>query len=152
MSKAYDRVEWSYLRATLSKMGFNVTMVNILMSCVTSARYKITHAGREFGDIIPERGLRQGDPLSSYLFLVCMEGLTSIIKEYERKGLITGIKVARGAPTVTHMFFADDSYIFCKATKEDAEHVTNILSTCETASGQKLNVEKSSVFLRIFQS
>ncbi|XP_017217507.1 uncharacterized protein LOC108195085 [Daucus carota subsp. sativus] len=110
-------------------MGFNVTMVNILMSCVTSARYKITHAGREFGDIIPERGLRQGDPLSSYLLLVCMEGLTSIIKEYERKGLITGIKVARGAPTVTHMFFADDSYIFCKATKEDAEHVMNILST-----------------------
>lgn len=135
MRKAYDRVEWTYLSAALSKMGFNESMVKLLMSCVTSARYKINNAGKEFGDIIPERGLRQGDPLSSYLFLVYMEGITSIIKEYERRGLITSIKVARGAPTVTHMFFTDDSYIFCKAKKEDVVQVMKILNIFKTTSG-----------------
>lgn len=83
-----------------------------------SSRYKINHAWRGFGDIIPEIGLRQRDPLSFYLFLVCMKGLTAVIKEYERRDLINGIKVARGAPTVSHIFFTDYSYINCKATKE----------------------------------
>ncbi|WOG87677.1 hypothetical protein DCAR_0206908 [Daucus carota subsp. sativus] len=146
MSKAYDRVEWSYIRAMLGKLGFNSSVINLFMQCVTTARYKITHSGREFGDIIPQRGLRQGDPMSSYLFLVCMEGLSSIIKSYENRGLIKGIKVARGAPSVSHMFFADDSYIYCHATRDEAVQVMEILSIFEKASGQKINTGKSSVF------
>lgn len=146
MSKAYDRVEWSYVKAVLQNMGFEEDIITLFMTCVMTARYKISHAGKEFGDIIPERGLRQGDPLSSYLFLVCMEGLSALIKNYESRGIIKGIKVARGAPTVSHMFFADDSYIYCCANKEEAGHVMNMLKTFEAASGQKINVDKSSVF------
>lgn len=62
MSKAYDRVEWGYLRAILHKLGFNDAVVNLLLQCVTSARYRICHSEREFRDIVPSRGLRQGDP------------------------------------------------------------------------------------------
>lgn len=119
MSKTYDRVEWSYIRAMLNKLGFSNSAVNLFMHSVTTARYKITHSGKEFGDIVPRRGLRQGDPLSSYLFLICMEGLSAIIESYEQRGLIKGIKVARGAPTMSHMFFTDDSYIYCQATREE---------------------------------
>ncbi|XP_074324121.1 uncharacterized protein LOC141661039 [Apium graveolens] len=107
---------------------------------------KISHAGREFGDIIPQRGLRQGDPLSSYLFLVCTEGFTSIIRDYERRGLIKGIQVARGAPSLSHMFFADDSYIYCQANEPSANHIVDMLSKFETTSGQKINRDKSSIF------
>uniref|UniRef100_A0A803Q0U5 Reverse transcriptase domain-containing protein n=1 Tax=Cannabis sativa TaxID=3483 RepID=A0A803Q0U5_CANSA len=71
MSKAYDRVEWGYLETMLRHMGFVDKIVGLFMACVTTARYKISHAGQEFGNIIPHRGLRQGDPLSSYLFLIC---------------------------------------------------------------------------------
>lgn len=146
MSKAYDRVEWGYLRDVLSKMGFNDRVVNLFMQCVTSARYKINHSGREFGNIIPGRGLRQGDPLSSYLFLICTEGFSALLKKYESQGLLGGVRVARGAPRIFHMLFADDSYIFCKADTVEARRVCELLSTFEGASGQKINVQKSSAF------
>lgn len=146
MSKAYDRAEWSYIRAMLIKLGFTNSVVNIFMQCVTTARYTITHPGKEFGNIIPQRGLRQGDPLSSYLFMICMEGLSALIKSYERRGIIKGISVARGAPSVSHMVFADDSYIYRHANKEEAMQIMEILAIFEQASGQKINKSKSSVF------
>lgn len=102
MSKAYDRVEWNFLRAMLEKFGFDRRLVNLLLECVTSARYRINHAGKEFGLIKPGRGIRQGDPLSSYIFLICMEGLTALIQENVRMKYIKGIKVARGAPVLSH--------------------------------------------------
>ncbi|XP_062100071.1 uncharacterized protein LOC133805941 [Humulus lupulus] len=146
MSKAYDRVEWGYLRAVLGRLGFSQKLIALLMKCVTSARYQISHAGKEFGHIVPERGLRQGDPLSSYLFIICTEGFSALLRTYERRKLIRGIQVARGAPVISHMLFADDSYIFCKATSENAAHVSHLLTIFEGTSGQKVNYEKSSVF------
>lgn len=146
MSKACDRVEWGYLEAVLRKMGFNSKVVSLFMQFVTSVRYKLCHSSTIFGNIVPDRGLLQGDPLSSYLFLICTEGFSSIMKNYERQGLLGGIKVARGAPSITHMLFADDSYIFCKADTEEAARVMGLLGMFEKASGQKINVQKSSVF------
>lgn len=80
------------------------------------------------------------------MFLICIEGLSAILKDFEDRKLISGIKVARSAPPLTHMFFADDSYIFCKATVECADNVMTLLNVFEQASGQKINVDKSSVF------
>lgn len=146
MSKAYNRVEWSYIRSMLLNLDFVDLITDLFRQCVTTAQYKIAHSGKEFGNIIPQRDLRQGDPLSSYLFLLCMEGSSALIKSYERQGLITKIRVARSAPLVSHMFFADDSYIYCHATKEEATQVMEILDIFKQASGQKINTCKSSVF------
>nr|XP_017221408.1 PREDICTED: uncharacterized protein LOC108198150 [Daucus carota subsp. sativus] len=137
MSKAYDRVEWSFLRAMLEKLGFDRRLVNLLLECVTSARYRINHSGKEFGLIVPERGIRQGDPLSSYIFLICMEGLTTLIQENVRRKNIKGIKVARGAPILSHLFFADDNYIYCQANSEAANKVISMLQVYEKASGSE---------------
>lgn len=127
MSKAYDRVEWNFLAAVLNKMGFDQKIVQLFMACISSVKYQFSHASRLFGSIVPSRGIRQGDPLSSYLFLLCIEGLTALIHDHEKRGLIQGIKVARTAPPISHMFFADDCYIFCKAGVDHASQVLRML-------------------------
>lgn len=79
MSKVYDRVELGFLQALLTRMGFDTKLMSLFMVSVTSSRYRISHVIREFGYRIPEKGIRQGDPVSSYLFLVCMEGLSALV-------------------------------------------------------------------------
>lgn len=97
------------------------------MRCVSSVSYKIVAGGLEVGPIIPGRGLRQGDPLPPYLFILCTEGISALISDYERMGRIQGCKIARGAPMITHMLFVDDSYLYCKANKEGAMSVVELL-------------------------
>lgn len=82
---------------------------------------------QNFYSITPTRGIRQGDPLSSYLLLICIEGFSACSNDYERRGLTKGIKVDRNAPSITHMFFTDDSYIFCKASKASVDNVMDML-------------------------
>ncbi|XP_073121701.1 uncharacterized protein [Henckelia pumila] len=145
MSKAYDRVEWMFLRNMMLRLGFQQTWVDFVMKCVSLVRYKVVHNGYEIGPIIPKRGLRQGDPLSPYLFLICTEGLSSLILAEMRSGNIHGIKVAHNAPAISNLFFADDSFLFFRATEEESIRVKNYLRLYEQASGKKVNYAKSSI-------
>uniref|UniRef100_A0A803PJ09 Reverse transcriptase domain-containing protein n=1 Tax=Cannabis sativa TaxID=3483 RepID=A0A803PJ09_CANSA len=146
MSKAYDRIEWKFLEEILHKIGFDTWWIRLLMKCVTLARYIVTHGGREMGPISPSRGIRQGDPLSPYLFILCAEGLTTLIHRFEERGLLHGCNVANGVPRISHMLFADDSYLYCKATSPEATRIQEVLGKFEAASGQKVNFSKSSIF------
>lgn len=85
------------------------------------------------GEILQD--LRKGDPLSSYLFLICMKVLSSLLQEFERQNFIKGIKVARTASSISHIFFADESYILYKANMENADHILSLLNSFEVASG-----------------
>lgn len=69
------------------------------------------------GLIMPKRGLREGDPLSSYLYIICAEGLSTLIHDAQSKGLLHGVSVCRGAPIVSHLLFADDSFLFSMPTR-----------------------------------
>lgn len=89
----------------MKRMGFCEKWVTLVMECVTTVRYSIAHGGEVFGDIIPSRGIRQGDPLSPYLFILCAEGLSALIRKYEKEKWLRGCKVARGAPVISHMLF-----------------------------------------------
>ncbi|XP_010481009.1 PREDICTED: uncharacterized protein LOC104759828 [Camelina sativa] len=101
--------------------------------------------GQPRGYIKPQQGLRQGDPLSPYLFILCTEVLIANIKKAERDQRITGIKLARDCPTISHLLFADDSFFFCKAEVDECTTVMGIISDYGKASGQEVNRDKSSI-------
>ncbi|KAM6553580.1 hypothetical protein CsatB_014342 [Cannabis sativa] len=145
-SKAYDRVEWSFLRAMMARMGFASKWIDLIMACVSTVRYRVVYNGHVLDPISPSRGIRQSDPLSTYLFIIGAEGLSALIQKFEANRLIQGCKVAQRAPPITHMFFANDSYLFSQATQGAADSITNLLQLFENASGQKVNYSKSSIF------
>ncbi|KAG7584349.1 Ribonuclease H-like superfamily [Arabidopsis suecica] len=145
MSKAYDRVEWSFIEELLRKMGFCEKWISWMMWCITTVQYRVLLNGQPKGLIIPERGLRQGDPLSPYLFIFYTEVLIANIKKAELENLITGIKVSTASPSVSHLLFADDSLFFCKANKEQCGVILGILKQYEAVSGQQINFSKSSL-------
>ena len=98
------------------------------------------------GIITPTRGIRQGDPLSPYLFLLCAEGLSSLIKASVANGVLKGISVCRGGPELSHLFFVDNSLIFYRVSMEDCDELQRVLGVYERASGQQLNRAKTSLF------
>ena len=106
MSKAYDRLEWEFLKMIMEKMGFHPTWVGWIMECVKSVTYSILVNGEPKGHILPTRGIRQGDPLSPYLFLLVSEGLNGLIQHAVEGGQIEGFALCRSGPKISHLFFA----------------------------------------------
>lgn len=81
-----------------------------------------------------------------YFFILCAKGLSALIHKYEWAGLIYGVKVARGAPVVSHLFFVDDCFLFFKASQSEARLIKHILAAYSQGSGQLVNFNKSSIF------
>ena len=90
VSKAYDRVEWPFLQGVMQRLGFPETWIERVMSCVTTTSFSVLVNGRPFGNVLPSRGIRQGDPLSPYLFLLCTERFTSLLDRVEIGGTLHG--------------------------------------------------------------
>ena len=134
MSKAYDRVEWSFIEKVMERMGFHEKWISMIMHCITTVTYSILINGVAHGSVIPTRGLRQGNSLSLYLFLLCADGFLSLINEATRNQMMSGISICRGCPMVTHLFFADDSLLLCKASTQECQKLNDILQLYEAAS------------------
>jgi len=144
MEKAYDRIEWDFLLQCLTHMGFHPIWINWIRECITSVSYSILVNNEPSGYFKPTRGLRQGDPLSPYLFLICMDVLAkrlALRAQNSQSGI--GIKLAPRAERIPCLFFADDSLLFCKATAQTAYHLKSILETFCHQSGQLINLHKS---------
>ena len=146
ISKAYDRLDWDYLREIMLQMGFSSRWVSWIMLCVETVDYSVLVNGASVGPIVPVRGLRQGDPLSPYLFIICAEGLSSLIREAERCNNIRGTSICTNAPIISHLLFADDCFIFFRACESEALCMKNVLTTYEEALGQAINLQKSELF------
>ena len=146
MSKVYDRVEWIYLVKIMEKLGFCEKWVSLVLECISIVSYLILVNRESRGDIRPSRGLRQGDPLSLYLFLLCTKGVNRMLQKAAPDDCIRGFSLCKKGPKISHLFFADNSQLFCRASLLDLQVIQNILSLYEKALGQKLYWEKTIIF------
>ncbi|KAF5451880.1 hypothetical protein F2P56_026940 [Juglans regia] len=121
MSKAYDRVEWSFLENLMLKMGFGKKWTDLVMECVRSVSYVVLTNGEVGEVLLPSR---------------------------ESKGLIKGTAVSRGGLRINHLLFADDCVIFCRAKLIEWYQIRDLLVLYESASGQTLNKEKTNLFFK----
>ncbi|KAL5557228.1 hypothetical protein UlMin_039464 [Ulmus minor] len=145
MEKAYDRVEWDFIQRVMVKLGFSTGWTKKIMACISSVSYSFQFNGQRFGHLNPSRGLRQGDPLSPYLFLLCGEGLSFILHQYEQSGKLQGLKCGQRGPIISHLLFADDSLLFLEANTTTCVALKEALNIYEAASGQAVNLSKSAV-------
>ena len=114
--------------------------------CVTSVKYAVRINGQPCGHIQPTRGLRQGDPLSPYLFLICAKGLSALLHQVTHRKAIKGVAASAQGPRVSHLFFTDDSLVFGRASVSEAKEIQRILKVYELSSGQQLNSNKTSLY------
>ncbi|XP_052107421.1 uncharacterized protein LOC110273893 [Arachis duranensis] len=113
------------------------------MNCVQASNLSILWNGNRLDSFQSRRGLRQGDPISPYLFVLCMERLACFISKQVDEGIWDGVAISRGVPRVSHLMFADNLLLFCKAKKSQVQNVVHTLELFCKASGMKVNIEKS---------
>lgn len=110
-----------------------------------SMSYTFLINGAPQGLVRPSRGLRQGDPLSPHIFILCTEVLSALCAKGQSDGSLPGVKVSRNSPSINHLLFADDTMFFCKSKQSCVTTLMKILSTYEEVSGQKINRLKSAI-------
>lgn len=145
VSKAYDRVEWPFLEQIMLRMGFSRRWVDLIMNCITTASFSVIVNGVAKGLFYLQRGLRQGCPLSPYLFIMCAEAFSNLIRQTEHQKLIHGLNFGKDL-SISHLMFADDSLIFARAMTDECRNLKRVFECYERASGQIFNMEKSSMF------
>ncbi|XP_065639085.1 uncharacterized protein LOC136071559 [Quercus suber] len=146
LEKAYDIIEWSFIREMLILFNFPENLIKLIMSCITSVSTSLLLNGGSLDPFLPSRGIRQGDPLSPYLFILCMEFLGHLIEGKCAAKLWTPVKASRSGPAFSHLFFADDLVLFASATPENCSVISSVLQEFCNKSGQKVSEAKSRVF------
>lgn len=141
MSKAYDKMEWRFMEGVLNLMGFPVSLVNLIMKCISSISYQFLLNDQTSRKFYPGRGLCQGDPLSPYSFVMCAYFLSGKLKMGTYKNQIHGIQVFRRAPKISHLFFADDCLLFSKANTDEADKILEILHRYQASSDQMVIIK-----------
>ncbi|GAU11147.1 hypothetical protein TSUD_197710 [Trifolium subterraneum] len=142
--KAYDSVDWGYLDAVMGKMGFPTLWRKWIKECVCTATASILVNGSPTDEFPLERGLRQGDPLSPFLFLMAAEGLHVLMEAMVERNLFTGYSVGEAAPVlVSHLQFADDTLLMGTKSWANVRALRAVLVLFKTMSGLKVNFNKS---------
>eukprot|EP00253_Pinus_taeda_P010079 PITA_10079 len=146
LSKAYDKVIWRYLEDVLDAFGFCRTWIKWILALIKSPRYSIPVNGAPSVPFTPSRGIRQGDPLSHFLFVILMEGLSRAIAKKKAEGYIKGLQPIRSLPATTHQQFVDDTMLHGTPMVKEAVAYKGILNLFSQASGTEINFSKSTIF------
>lgn len=141
LEKAYDRLEWSFIRNVPTNLNFPQNLIDLILSCVS-----LVHNGSRTEFFPTSRGIRQGDPLSPYLFILCLEYLSGQILDEVEIGSWNPIKVGRSGVSLSHVFFADDLFFFSEASMENASTIKRVMTDFCSLFGQRVNMQKSKLF------
>ena len=143
--KAFDTLEWSFLLKVLRLHGFGSTWINWVSQCISTPSFSILINGSPFGYFKSSRGLRQGDPLSPFLFIIGADILSRLLQRAENLVTLQGIKISPCCPQISHLQFADDLLIFSKSNTTNATTILDCLASYQSWSGQKINYSKSAI-------
>ena len=146
MEKAYDHVDWNFLLYILKRCGFGEKWRSWIKHCITSVRFSILINGVPSSFFGSFRGVRQGDPLSPFLFVLVMEALSKMFDAFTSRGLITGFSVGSSEQdriSVSHLLFADDTLVLCEACASQIRLIGALLICFEVVSRLKVNLSKS---------
>ena len=146
LSKAYDRLNWNFIEQVLYEVKIPIQLVKLIMSCVSTASYQIVLNGELSESFTGSRGIRQGDPLSPYLFVLCMEKLSHTIQHAIEMNYWKPIQSSQSGPFISHLFFADDLILFSEASTSQATIMKCCMDTFCNLSGQSVSLEKSMVY------
>lgn len=137
LEKAYDRMDWSFIEDSLSLLSIPPHLIAIIKACLASLSLSINWHGRASENFTPSCGIRQGDPLSTYLFVIAMERLSHAILDAVEAGDWKPMKFGRGGSEISHLMFADDLRLISEAYNQQALKAKSILDTFCTCSGRR---------------
>ena len=143
--KAYDHVEWEFLDFVLEKKGFSNTWRKWIRGCLNSVQYSVIVNGRPSGRFRGTRGLRQGDPLSPFLFPLVADVLGRLTNRLVNQNLVECFEVGRDKIKVSHLRFADDTLFFIKEDENNIQTLFSALKIFSSVSGLKINFGKSTL-------
>ncbi|XP_026451715.1 uncharacterized protein LOC113352048 [Papaver somniferum] len=126
LSKAFDILEWSFIIVVFKKLGFSEVWCHLIYQCISTVSYSVLINGSPSESFLPSRGIRQGDCLSPYIFILCMKVLSQLLSKAEEDKLIQ-----------------DDCMMFCKASVTYAKNIIKVINVFAKASGQAINFDKS---------
>ncbi|KAK4283181.1 hypothetical protein QN277_000163 [Acacia crassicarpa] len=145
LEKAYDRVHWKFLHRCLQELNLPSHFIEVVEQCISSSSLQLLWNGDKATTFNPSRGVRQGDPLSPYLFVICMEKLAHLIQSEIQAKQWKPIRLSRTGPQISHLFFADDIILFAEASIEQVQVINKCLKTFCDSSGLKVNQQKTRV-------
>ncbi|XP_026438581.1 uncharacterized protein LOC113337116 [Papaver somniferum] len=145
MEKAYDHVLWDSVEVVLRKMGFGWKWRRWVRWCISTARFSVILNGAAKGFFKASRGLRQGDPLSPFLFLLVAEVFNKLMHNAEMEGCLKGFYVNENGMEISHLQFADDTIVFLDARVQEGQKLLKVLEKFKTKTGLKVNLSKSSM-------
>ena len=141
--KAYDSISWDFLVYMLRRLGFCAKWIQWIMGCLKSVSVSVLVNGSPSAEFSPQRGLRQGDPLTPFLFNIVAEALNGLVREAIKRNLYRGFLVGSNRVDVSILQYADDTIFFGETSQENVRAIKAFLRIFELASGLKINFAKS---------
>jgi hypothetical protein len=146
LSKAFDKLSWEFMREMLLAFGFNQDWVAWILNLTSSTFFSILVNGVPSRPFSPSRGIRQGDPLSPFLFIIMAEGLSRSIHAALENNRLAGLPLHDISPPISHSQFVDDTLLMGSPIVREANSIQEILQTFSDASGLECNKDKSQIF------
>jgi hypothetical protein len=145
LAKAFDRLEWHFVGSALARRGLHAHFINLIHACISSPTFSVIINGQSFARFKSSRGIRQGCPLSPYLFVLAVNELSLALQEGLQANQLTGISLGPSCPPIHSLMYADDLLVCGKANIQEASTISTILNDFCHASGQVPNWNKSAI-------